>query len=100
LGHAGAAEADARHLHGRRRGRTYRGAADRPRPRSGDAGRVIENGTLPSQKALYGRLSGLDWLVRQSDITGPALIVIGSVTALAEAATPVLESEPARAIAV
>jgi len=61
---------------------------------------VIENGTLPSQKALYGRLSGLDWLVRQSDITGPALIVIGSVTALAEAATPVLESEPARAIAV
>jgi len=61
---------------------------------------VIENGTLPSQKALYGRLSGLGWLVRQSDITGPALIVIGSVTALAEAATPAIESEPARAIAV
>ncbi len=61
---------------------------------------VIENGTLPSQKALYGRLSGLGWLVRQSDITGPALIVIGSVTALAEAVTPALESEPARAIAV
>ncbi len=61
---------------------------------------VIENGTLPSQKALYGRLSGLGWLVRQSDITGPALIVIGSVAALAEAATPALESEPARAIAV
>ena len=61
---------------------------------------VIENGTLPNQKALYGRLSGLNWLVRHSDITGPALIVIGSVTALAEAATPTLESEPARAIAV
>ena len=61
---------------------------------------VIENGTLPTQKALYGRLSGLNWLVRQSDITGPALIVIGSVTALAEAATPEIESAPTRAIAV
>jgi hypothetical protein len=38
--------------------------------------------------------------VRQSDITGPALIVIGSVTALAEAATPAFDSEPAQAIAV
>jgi uroporphyrin-III C-methyltransferase/precorrin-2 dehydrogenase/sirohydrochlorin ferrochelatase len=61
---------------------------------------VIENGTLPSQKALYGRLSGLGWLVRQSGITGPALIVIGRVAALADAAAPALESEPARAIAV
>jgi uroporphyrin-III C-methyltransferase/precorrin-2 dehydrogenase/sirohydrochlorin ferrochelatase len=61
---------------------------------------VIENGTLPSQKAFYGRLSGLNWLVRQSDISGPALIVIGSVTALADAATPAIESEPVRAIAV
>jgi uroporphyrin-III C-methyltransferase/precorrin-2 dehydrogenase/sirohydrochlorin ferrochelatase len=61
---------------------------------------VIENGTLPTQKALYGRLSGLNWLVRQSDITGPALIVIGRVAALADAATPALDSEPVRAIAV
>jgi uroporphyrin-III C-methyltransferase / precorrin-2 dehydrogenase / sirohydrochlorin ferrochelatase len=61
---------------------------------------VIENGTLPTQKALYGRLSGLGWLVRQSDIGGPALIVIGRVAALADAATPALDSEPARAIAV
>jgi uroporphyrin-III C-methyltransferase/precorrin-2 dehydrogenase/sirohydrochlorin ferrochelatase len=61
---------------------------------------VIENGTLPNQKALYGRLSGLGWLVRQSDIAGPALIVIGRVAALADAATPAFESEPARAIAV
>ena len=61
---------------------------------------VIENGTLSNQKALYGRLAGLGWLVRQSDITGPALIVIGRVAALADAATPALVSEPARAIAV
>jgi uroporphyrin-III C-methyltransferase/precorrin-2 dehydrogenase/sirohydrochlorin ferrochelatase len=61
---------------------------------------VIENGTLPTERALYGRLSALNWLVRQSDIKGPALIVIGKVAALAEAATPTLQSEPARAIAV
>ena len=61
---------------------------------------VIENGTLPTQRALYGRLSELNSLVRQSGIAGPALIVIGSVTALAEAATPALESAPVRAIAV
>jgi uroporphyrin-III C-methyltransferase/precorrin-2 dehydrogenase/sirohydrochlorin ferrochelatase len=61
---------------------------------------VIENGTLPTERALYGRLSGLNWLVRQSDIKGPALIVIGKVAALAESATPTLETEPAHAIAV
>ncbi len=61
---------------------------------------VIENGTLPSQKALYGRLSGLGWLMRQSGITGPALIIIGSVVALSDVATPSIESEPVRAVAV
>ena len=49
---------------------------------------VIENGTLPSQRAVYGRLSGLGLLVRQSGFAGPALIVIGSVAALADAAQP------------
>ncbi len=47
---------------------------------------VIENGTLPSQRAVYGRLSGLGLLVRQSGITGPALIVIGTVVSLADQA--------------
>ena len=47
---------------------------------------VIENGTLPSQRAVYGRLSGLGLLVRQSGITGPALIVIGTVVSLADRA--------------
>jgi uroporphyrin-III C-methyltransferase/precorrin-2 dehydrogenase/sirohydrochlorin ferrochelatase len=58
---------------------------------------VIESGTLPGQKAAYGRLSGLGWLVRQSSIAGPALIVIGRVAALADGAA--LEPEPARAVA-
>jgi uroporphyrin-III C-methyltransferase/precorrin-2 dehydrogenase/sirohydrochlorin ferrochelatase len=61
---------------------------------------VIENGTLPNQKAVYGRLSGLGWLVRQSGIVGPALIVIGRVAALADTATPAIENEPVRAVAV
>jgi uroporphyrin-III C-methyltransferase/precorrin-2 dehydrogenase/sirohydrochlorin ferrochelatase len=61
---------------------------------------VIENGTLANQKAAYGRLSGLGWLVRQSGIAGPALIVIGRVAALADAAAPAIESEPVRAVAV
>jgi uroporphyrin-III C-methyltransferase/precorrin-2 dehydrogenase/sirohydrochlorin ferrochelatase len=61
---------------------------------------VIENGTLPNQKAVYGRISGLGWLVRQSGIAGPALIVIGRVAALADAATPAIEHEPVRAAAV
>jgi uroporphyrin-III C-methyltransferase/precorrin-2 dehydrogenase/sirohydrochlorin ferrochelatase len=59
---------------------------------------VIENGTLPSQKVVYGRLSGLGWLVRQSGIVGPALIVIGRVAALADAA-PAFEHQPIRAVA-
>jgi uroporphyrin-III C-methyltransferase/precorrin-2 dehydrogenase/sirohydrochlorin ferrochelatase len=61
---------------------------------------VIENGTLPNQKAVYGRLSGLGWLVRQSGIASPALIVIGRVAALADAATPAIEHEPVCAVAV
>jgi len=49
---------------------------------------VIENGTLENQRAVYGRLSGLGFLARQSGIRGPALIVIGRVVALADQAQP------------
>ncbi|MEQ9556359.1 MAG: siroheme synthase CysG [Rhodospirillales bacterium] len=44
---------------------------------------VIENGTRPDQRIFTGRVRGLDALVRANGITGPALIVIGDVTALA-----------------
>jgi len=44
---------------------------------------VIENGTRPDQRIFTGRVRGLDALVRTNGITGPALIVIGDVTALA-----------------
>jgi len=48
---------------------------------------VIENGTLPNQKTVHGRLAGLAALVRQNQIVGPALIVIGRVAALAQTAS-------------
>ena len=45
---------------------------------------VIENGTRPDQRVFTGHVRGLDALVRANGITGPALIVIGNVTALAD----------------
>jgi uroporphyrin-III C-methyltransferase/precorrin-2 dehydrogenase/sirohydrochlorin ferrochelatase len=46
---------------------------------------VIENGTLPNQRTVTGLLSELDAMIRDNAITGPALAVIGSVAALADA---------------
>lgn len=46
---------------------------------------VIENGTRPDQRVFTGQVRGLDALVRVNGITGPALIVIGDVAALAGA---------------
>ena len=45
---------------------------------------VIENGTRPEQRVLTGQVRGLETLVRANEITGPALIVIGDVAALAD----------------
>ncbi|NKB54778.1 MAG: uroporphyrinogen-III C-methyltransferase [Alphaproteobacteria bacterium] len=46
---------------------------------------IIENGTLPSQRTVTGSLSELEAMIRNNGITGPALAVIGSVAALADA---------------
>ena len=40
---------------------------------------VVENGTLPDQRGVVGRLSGLRALIRESGITGPAIIFVGEV---------------------
>ena len=48
---------------------------------------VIENGTLPNEKTVTGRLTDLETLIRDNRITGPALAIIGSVAALADTAT-------------
>ena len=44
---------------------------------------VVENGTLPSQRTLFGTLDGLAELVRANAVHPPALLVIGRVAGLA-----------------
>ncbi len=48
---------------------------------------VIENGTLPTQKLASGILSGLEMLIAEHGVSGPALLVIGSVAGLAAKTT-------------
>ena len=38
---------------------------------------VVENGTLPDQRGVVGRLAGLRALIRESGIAGPAIIFVG-----------------------
>ncbi|MCY0859084.1 MAG: uroporphyrinogen-III C-methyltransferase [Sulfolobaceae archaeon] len=40
---------------------------------------IIENGTLPSQRVVTGRLKDIDLLVKENDIKSPAVIVVGEV---------------------
>ena len=46
---------------------------------------VIENGTRADQKVVTGELGSLEPLMKQSGITGPALIVVGEVVREADA---------------
>ena len=41
---------------------------------------VIENGTLPTQRVLRGRLDQLPELVERESVVTPALLIIGEVT--------------------
>lgn len=47
---------------------------------------VVENGTLPNQRVLTGDLRNVGGLIAENGIVGPALVVIGDVTAAADAA--------------
>lgn len=47
---------------------------------------AIENGTRPDERALFGTLATLPALVRDEEVSGPALLVIGEVVALAPGA--------------
>jgi uroporphyrin-III C-methyltransferase/precorrin-2 dehydrogenase/sirohydrochlorin ferrochelatase len=58
---------------------------------------VIENGTLPEEKTVTGTLAELENLVRTSEITGPALIIVGEVVCQADGA---VLPDLARAVAV
>ena len=59
---------------------------------------VVAKATLPDQRIEIGRLDALESLVRERAIEGPALILIGEVVALADAAA-LVESLPLRAAA-
>ena len=43
---------------------------------------VVENASLPSERAVHGTIAGLPKLVEENTIAGPAVILIGDVTAL------------------
>ncbi len=43
---------------------------------------VIENGTLPEQKVVTGRLNDIEVKLEQSGIKGPAIIIVGGVVTL------------------
>ena len=47
---------------------------------------VIENGTLPTQRLVFGTLGALDALIAGHAIGGPALLIVGSVAGLAAGA--------------
>lgn len=60
---------------------------------------VVENGTRPNQRVVTGTLAELGQLVAQAALSGPALIVVGDVAALADAAVVELATAPQRALA-
>jgi uroporphyrin-III C-methyltransferase/precorrin-2 dehydrogenase/sirohydrochlorin ferrochelatase len=52
--------------------------------RSGDTpALVVESGTTPDQRAFQGTLSDIADIVREGNVTGPALTIIGEVAAFA-----------------
>ena len=53
---------------------------------------IIENGTLPSQRVITGKLHDLGALVHGRGVEGPAALVIGEVARLVDPA--VVEAEP------
>ena len=56
---------------------------------------VIENGTRPNEIRAYGTLAELPQLIERSGIKGPALLVIGEVSAIPAEALATLSSESA-----
>lgn len=56
---------------------------------------VIENGTRPNEIRVYGTLAELPQLITRAGIKGPALLVIGEVSAIPAEALAQLSSEAA-----
>jgi len=53
---------------------------------------VVENGTRPDERILTGRLDGLGGLVRQAQISGPAMLFVGETAAFARSDERLLEA--------
>jgi uroporphyrin-III C-methyltransferase/precorrin-2 dehydrogenase/sirohydrochlorin ferrochelatase len=58
---------------------------------------VIENGTHPDQKVVFGTLDRIETVVRANGIRGPAVIIVGEVVRLSDAVAAM--PAPARALA-
>ena len=56
---------------------------------------IIENGTRPNEIRVYGTLAELPQLIDKGGIKGPALLVIGEVSAIPAEAIAKLSSETA-----
>jgi siroheme synthase len=50
---------------------------------------VVENASLPNERAVYGTIANLSSVVAENAIEGPAVILIGAVAAL-----PLQQSAP------
>jgi len=64
---------------------------------------AVEKGSLPGQRVVTGTLEDLDALLRAESVEGPALILIGEVVRLGDAAAlieTVSVTRPHRAAAV
>lgn len=42
---------------------------------------IIQNGTLPNEKAVFGTIETIEAIVKENDIKAPAIIVVGKVAA-------------------
>ena len=60
---------------------------------------IIENGTLPSQRVIAGRLHELAALARRHAVASPALLIIGEVAAFATQQAPQAEATAGTATA-
>jgi len=56
---------------------------------------VVENGTRADQKVAIGTVAGLSRLIAWNDITGPAVLIVGTVVETARAALPAIAAQAA-----
>ncbi|RLI84662.1 uroporphyrin-III C-methyltransferase, partial [Archaeoglobales archaeon] len=45
---------------------------------------VVENGTLESERTIFGKLSNIADILKKSDVKGPVLIIVGDIVNFAK----------------